>query len=674
MKKIVPIVLALVLACCSGCGKSNQANSSNNSSNVYTPFYEGINTNNIMDYLVKDGKTDYKIVIPDVPSAVELQASSELQIYVQQVSGVFVPTISESEKVAGEDRYFSIGNTDLFKNSKIDYDRYGIKADGFLLKNNGKTVFVMSRDDRGILYGVYEFLEKIMNIRFFAPDETYIPTMESIPVYEMDIAASPYFAERTYMNGLEFGTIADNQYVAHSRGISYWLSLDNKFGGSSSIYSRPVKSGAKKGKLDHNIGAYVDPDIYWKDHPDFFWDASNVYESFKAVDIVNGITEDGELDRNMEISVLKILIEELKKDIIANPKAKFFLVEQADGADAVNKDKYASLIEKYGASGVWVRSMNVVCREIREWAEQNLNGREINIVTFAYQQTQEPPVKMNDKGEYEALDPSVIPDKNLVIRMALYGNSYYSYFDAERQNSDAFKNFIGWSAICNNFMFWGYDIDFHDYLNYFPSWQSMSDNVKGWYDAGVQCLLVQAPFNTTTNWQTNIRHYVYSKLFWDYNLDVSLLIKEYITGYYGAIGGEYVQKFMALMDSHYAVVMANVTDKNLKLSSRSPFSKTPYVNSGVLTSAIDILNEGIDKINASSLTQEVKNKYLVRMYGVLATPMWMILNNYDEFYPGDREGRRAYATEFFDVCEKGLVNSYNEATSIFELRKQFLGA
>lgn len=665
MRKIICLMLSLLIVLFCGCTKTQ----TQTIDPTYSDFYKGINVEVINDYLAKEGQSSYKIVIPKNAIPVEQQGATELQNYVQQVSGALLPIIQDTETVEGEVKYFSIGNTTLFQNSGIYYEGYGITADGFLLKNIGKTVYVMSEDNRGILYGVYEFLEKIMDIRFFAPDETYIPTLKEIPVYDMEIASSPYFAERSYMNGLEFGRIMTDEFVAHSRGINYWISMDEKFGGNSAIYSRPRTNG----NVDHNFIAYVDPKVYEESHPEFYWNDSNSYGPCKMLDIVNGITADGELDETMEISVLKIMIAELKKDILAHPDAKYFLVEQEDGPNAINKERYPDLIEKYGASGVLVRSMNVVCREIQEWADEELNGRKINIVTFAYQQTKEPPVKTNDKGEYEALDASVIPVENLVIRLALFPNSYYSYFDEENQNSGALDFYLGWSAICENFMFWAYDIDFHDYLNYFPSWQSMRDNVEGWRDAGVKCLMIQSPHNTTTNWQTNLRHYVYSKLFWDCNQDVSFLMKEYINGYYGVIGGEYVQKFIAIMDSHYAIVMADEANKDLSFVSNTSLGSAPYVNVGVLTSAMNILQEGIQKVATSALSDAQKSKYLTRLYGVLSTPAWMILNNYDTFYPGDAEGKNEHAKMFFEVCEKGEVDQYNEVFSIIELKQQYGG-
>ena len=52
-------------------------------------------------------------------------------------------------------------------------------------------------------------------------------------------------------------------------------------------------------------------------------------------------------------------------------------------------------------------------------------------------------------------------------------------------------------------------------------------------------------------------------------------------------------------------------------------------------------------------------------------PMWMILNNYDTFYPGDTEGKISYAKQFFDVCEKGEVDAYNEVYDIADIRTRY---
>ena len=76
---------------------------------------------------------------------------------------------------------------------------------------------------------------------------------------------------------------------------------------------------------------YCPPEIYGKDHPEFYFahgedakidreDAFGWYGSpHFTVCLNNGITEDGKLDQSMDVSVAKVVIEELKKDIIAHP-------------------------------------------------------------------------------------------------------------------------------------------------------------------------------------------------------------------------------------------------------------------------------------------------------------------------------------------------------------------
>ena len=65
----------------------------------------------------------------------------------------------------------------------------------------------------------------------------------------------------------------------------------------------------------------------------------------------------------MDVSVAKIVIEEMKKDIIANPHADFFIFEQEDVIDPIT-DK--DLIEKYTASGVMIRFCNVIASELQK--------------------------------------------------------------------------------------------------------------------------------------------------------------------------------------------------------------------------------------------------------------------------------------------------------------------
>src|SRR5215217_652593 len=95
--------------------------------------------------LVRDGKSDYVIVLRDRALGVEHTAAAELQDYLKQVTGAELAVVSESEA----------GN----KPKIIVRKRNDLTNDAIVIKTVGRDVHLMGAPPRGALYAVYTFLE-----------------------------------------------------------------------------------------------------------------------------------------------------------------------------------------------------------------------------------------------------------------------------------------------------------------------------------------------------------------------------------------------------------------------------------------------------------------------------------------------------------------------------------
>ena len=92
MRKIICLMLSLLIVLFCGCTKTQ----TQTIDPTYSDFYKGINVEVINDYLAKEGQSSYKIVIPKNAIPVEQQGATELQNYVQQVSGALLPIILDA--------------------------------------------------------------------------------------------------------------------------------------------------------------------------------------------------------------------------------------------------------------------------------------------------------------------------------------------------------------------------------------------------------------------------------------------------------------------------------------------------------------------------------------------------------------------------------------------------
>ena len=658
---------------------------------AFDDYYEGINLDNQIGKLVDGGNTAYKIVVPVDVTATEMQAATELQYYVEQATGVTLKIVSDEEYVSSDtSAYFSIGETKQRDEANLNTESLNLNGDGFVVKTIGQNIIVDAKTDRGFLYGAYDMIEKMLGVRWFAADETYIPQADVVPVYEMNVVSVPAFEYRTYYSYPESIQGFDESFSAHSRSVSNWIQPSEQYGGEHEMYSRGAGThnaryfvpAEKYGTQEIN-GADV---VYAEDHeayPEFYvWTEPPASSgprmwtrgAYQTINFANGITDDGKLDETMEVSVAKSVIEEMKKDVLANPDAKYFVFEQEDVIDPivtndpVNYPDHYELSQKYGrnvGAAVLIRFCNVVANVLQKWADEELNGREINLVTFAYNQTQYAPTVLKN-GKYEAMDETVIPADNLYIRLAYSALTYLPLND-QRQSATVREMGDSWSAICKNFFFWGYDLIAEDYIVYNPTWGAAYESVQFLRDIGVAYVMEQGTYNAPNDWQAGIRHYIWTKLLWNPDQDVTLLMNEYITGFYG-VAAPYVKAMIEFMDAHYGAYLDALPDigKVHWAYWTSEMGTAEMLDVKLLDTAVGFLYEAERAIEEDqTLNKATKDKLLKRVAAVKVTPLWMKLKYFSTLCPlaSSRE-KLDLALELNEAATVGGVSRLGEGTSL----------
>ncbi len=639
--------------------------------------------NNPISYLSRAGKTDYAVLIPADATPAVRQAAEEFAEYFLRVTGGAIDVVEEGGRPVS--LCISVGNTKCCVSTrKTPYP--DLNTDGFIIRTAGKNLIVDAGSDRGFLYGTYEILEKFFGVRFLAPEETVIPKKADIPLYETEYRSVPAFRMRTFLAYPVFKLNPDWDYIVHARNLHTWMEPEARYGGGTKVFCRGAGAhnahffvpAEKYGTRESTgyTGAFVpghDP------HPEFYHHVTPPPEygevkwsegAFITIDWANGISEDGSLDESMDVSVAKVVIEEMKKDVLAHPEAEYFFFEQEDCIDPVT-DK--ELAEKYTPAGVIIRFCNVIARELQKWADAELGGRTIKIVTFAYNQTQKPPVKRTENGEYAAVDPTVIPADNLVIQLA-YGCFQYYPYDSPMQSAVTLETNAGWKAIGKELWFWGYDAVYTDYLVYDPSFGQIDGTVRLMKDMGVQYLHMQSTHDAPNDWQSYMKLYVWSKKMWDVEADVQRLKDEYIDGCYGP-AGEYVRKMMAILDAQYDKVVASLGYKAQDMF--GPYREigtAENLTPQTLDSAIEAIETGMQKIRADeSLSEFRKDQLYRRLCGVAVTPIWMKLKYFGELYPERTDYEKwRLAIKMADYSRRAGISVMSESATVFEkLRKEF---
>lgn len=624
---------------------------------------------------------DYIILIPKTESPTIKQAVKELVLYAEKCAGILLKT---EDNYRQGNRYISIGFTKLWERTHFMKHPIAYVNDGFSIKTIGEDIVFDANTERGFLYATYEFIERVFNVKFLAPEETVAKRIQKIELPVFDIKCEPVFPLRTFLNYPTYPIGKDELYTSHSRTLHNWFVLSEEFGGAPPVYSRAIRT--------HNARFFVPAEKYGtrestgytgefvKDHdphPEFYYtksfDGTESEPNWRkgtrgpTIDWTNGITEDGKLDENMPISVAKIVIEEMKKDVLANPSAEYFQLDQEDFIDfTYRKD----LVEKYGNAGILIRFCNVVATELQKWADEQLNGRKIKIVTFAYQQTMHAPVRQRKDGTYEPLDSTVVPVDNLYIRLAYMSFNYFPYNDY-RQPKEVLSIAKEWSSICKHFWFWGYDSMFNDYIVYNPTFGQIKGTIQQMKELGVEYFIMLSSYNEPNDWQAKMKEYVWSKMFWNENGDVQALIDEYLEGYYRE-GATYVREMMALLDKRYAEIVSALEPGHDEYNCYREIGLPKNINGKLLEDAIDIIENGEKIIKKSEdLTDEDKKIILLRLELVKFTPMWMRLKFYKEFYPNASvDSEMAYAEEILKIGKRQEILHVGEGKYFLEYMQE----
>ena len=164
--------------------------------------------------IVKDGKAQAVIVTADRPSAVAAYAAEEFAKHVEKATGVRLRITTEKEQPQGAEHRVMIGNTDAAQAAGIEMGKLAPEA--FVLRTSGKDLLIAGDDGRGdpletdtragTLWGVYEWLDRAVGVRWLWPGElgTFVPRAQSVSAPDMDETIAPHFFQRRLRPGLGF--------------------------------------------------------------------------------------------------------------------------------------------------------------------------------------------------------------------------------------------------------------------------------------------------------------------------------------------------------------------------------------------------------------------------------------------------------------------------------------
>lgn len=597
----------------------------------------------LLGNIVYENKSDYRIIISKDYTETEYFAATEMQSFIKQSTGVNVPlSLDTTVSYSKDSKIISIGNTAPLNSTFGNVDYSKLNGDGFIMKTDGNSLFINGANDRGTLYGTYEFLEKYVGVRFLTADTTYVPSLDCIELYSMNTVEIPAFPIRIYLTAPLY---SDALFLARMRYGSELVNASSQYGGKVEWNTT----------TPHNTLTYVPTATYYKTAEDKKNNAHmyNIKSDGTAVDIcfTDGIAEDGTIDQSLEVSAFKVALETLKQRVINSSKScTNFVFSMMDTTIDCGCDRCKDRASRYMRSGNVVRFTNLLAREINKWSKEEYDGRTIKLMMFAYNNTTNAPIDNNGK----VLDETCIPDENVIIRIApINAEMYYSFTDPN-YNQILSRQITAWGELTPNIAFWTYHTFYAYYSWYFPTMRTWQDNLSLYKDMGAYYVLMQSDGSNTSNWQDKMNNYVASKMLWNPNRDVNALQREFISLYFGTSADTVMEVIGRLDERLYEIsltgeVRIHIYEKKLMDSTYYPIT--------FLEDLVNIIDEEIEKVENSNVLD--KDDVIKRLKEVKITPLSMIVYNVDKYYA---DSQKAYEVvkEFVYLCEEVGFNQLSE--------------
>ncbi len=439
------------------------------------------------------------------------KAGGIIKKYVYLITGVELPVYYDIFPLRREYE-IRIGDTDR------DKEKRSFAPDEYLFYTEEKAL-VFHGGIRGILYGVYTFLEKYCGVRFFTDIEEKILDCERIAIENIYENYAPIF---------EYRELCD--WNAWDADFSVKMKLNGTFIRKlrkEDGYGVGFAGGA--GGLVHTFGRLLPVGKYYKEHPEYF-----ALEG-------NGVRNPGGLC---------FASEEGFEELYAN------------ACGWLKKEKSPTLISISINDGEMTYCQCEKCREIYEKGGNKTDAVLAYVNKFARRVKKDYPSILVDTISYAATSapPQIVkPEDNVAVRICTwcYGNvpildSEELYVQTANKKYEIGHNVVkrikAFSEITNKIYVWDYPYTYFLINDHYPVLSVLRKNYRFYAEHNVKGGYINGETDTADF--CDLKIYMISKLLFNPLMSEEEWkghYEDFLYGFYGK-GGKYIQEFLDYTD------------------------------------------------------------------------------------------------------------------------------
>lgn len=460
--------------------------------------------------LATGGKTSYRIIVDGKATEAERFAAGELARTLSRVTGADFPVIyREQEEPSGEPA--GTGKPSIYVGAgAIPPDRLAgipletLTNDSIVMKSAGGDLYLFGAGPRGTLYSVYEFLESEVGCGWWTSSAATIPSRETLQIDVMDVVYTPRFDYRSSY----FSDILEHPEFAaklRSNALGHQPPYPARVGGSREIIG-----------FVHTFATFLPPDQYFQDHPEWggMRDGQRQgWEQMKGQPCLS----------NKEFT--KAFTNEVLSRLKDAPEHSLISVSQNDNSYPCQCPQCLAIEKSEGSkSGPIIRFVNAVAAEIKK------ERPDVTVETLAYLYSVKPP-------------STTKPADNVLIRLCTYLDDHTAPM-SDPKNRPFQEALEGWSKIAQKLQVWDYSTDFENQWKLRPNLLTIPTNIRTFSQVkNVTGIFSQGAYSQQSDF-VGLRAWLTAKLLWNPEQSEEVLIKRYLSGYYGAAAPklwEYIQ-------------------------------------------------------------------------------------------------------------------------------------
>lgn len=583
------------------------------------------------DYLVRNGKTDYKIVVPKTMDSYLSMAKNELISLFQQATGIELKCIEETEEGlahTADGKYISLGDTKMFQSAGIELDRATLTRDGVRIVTKDNTIYINGGKTLGSLYGVYDLLKILFHFETYGVECMYIDeNVQDVKMRNFDVTDIPDVENRSNL----WGGITKNE-----NNVAYRLRTPSGVNGQlpvGDVEYLDINGDKKLGSRAsiHNMLDVLPQDAMTSEEKWYSINGANVCFTAKG--------DEESYQRMVEQTAKVVKSSMMYYDPVNFPQYTWFTLTIEDGSNNCTCEACGKVIKEHGAlSAAAIMFCNDVMEIISAWMDseegQPYKRENFKCGFFAYHEYVRAPARYDEEKEKYVFFNDELTIRNDVVPYFAISPGFQTYENIYNEiNTDAREMCLEWFDICDQIYIWTYNANFHSYLSFTNNFSFYTSDAYQFFANADLLGWTQNAIYDADNFTCfqGLSAYLDAKHMWQANLDTDELTDNWFNAMFQDAAP--LMKDLYMREAAHDIHLVRDVHKKYFQSTQGYATGNPkYWPLYMLYEWLDILDEAYELIETKYKLSDPE-KYEMLKYNLdmeWVGPAFHLVNNYDE--------------------------------------------